>query len=67
MSDETKKTERPSDTLNLLVSPQIVQILIAPNDNIWQGRLIGLGSNGVTYEVGSSGKWEPIIAPLTEG
>lgn len=55
-----------SNDLNSLVSPQIIQLLITPNDATWQGRLLGLGSDGATYEAGTSGRWEPIIPPLTE-
>ena len=42
--------------------PKIVQVLIAPNDALWQGRLIGLGSDGVTYQTGAD-KWEPMVSP----
>jgi len=44
--------------------PKIVQLLLTPNDIVWQGRLLGLGSDGVTYEVGDNTRWVPMIAPL---
>ena len=45
-------------------SPKIIQILIAPNDAIWQGILLGLGDDGITYQVGTGTKWEPMIPDL---
>lgn len=45
-------------------SPKIVQILIAPNDSTWQGRMMGLDSNGAVYSVNPDGKWEPFVPPL---
>ena len=45
--------------------PKIVQILLAPEDPKWQGALIGLGSNGVTYICTSEDReWEPIIEAI---
>ena len=45
-------------------SPKIIQILIAPNDSTWQGILLGLGDDGITYQVGTGAKWEPMIPPI---
>jgi len=45
-------------------SPKIIQILIAPNDATWQGILLGLGDDGVTYQVGTGTKWEPMIPTI---
>lgn len=43
--------------------PRIVQILMTPNDAQWQGRLLGLGDDGVTYyEV--AGEWRTFISAL---
>lgn len=47
-----------------LVSPQIIQLLMTPNDATWQGVLIGLGNDGVTYVCGTSGRWEKYIPPI---
>jgi hypothetical protein len=44
-------------------SPQIIQLLIAPNDSTWQGVLLGLGDNGVTHHC-QTGHWEPYIPTL---
>lgn len=42
---------------------KIIQILIAPNDSSWQGMLLGLGNDGVTYrEV--DGVWVEFIPKL---
>lgn len=46
------------------MNPKIIQILIAPNDAVWQGRLLGLGDDGVVYENETTG-WVPSIQPLT--
>ena len=46
-------------------SPKIIQILVTPNDACWQGRILGLCDNGITYEVNHKGRWAPIIAPLS--
>ena len=45
-------------------SPRIVQLLMTPQDATWQNRLIGLGSDGVTYSVNYKGFWEPFVPPL---
>ena len=39
---------------------KIVQILIAPNDATWPGRLLGLGDDGVVYNQ-TAGGWEPAV------
>jgi len=46
-----------------LTAPRIVQLLISPNDACWQGVLLGLGSDGVTYHC-KTGHWEPYIPEL---
>ena len=43
----------------------ITQLIFAPHDCEWQGRLLGLGSDGVTYVCNEKGKWEPYIPALT--
>lgn len=43
---------------------RIVQLLMSPQDATWQNRLLGLGSDGVTYELSPDGFWEPFIPPL---
>jgi hypothetical protein len=52
-------TADPSDS-----SPRIVQLLMTPQDQTWQNRMIGLGSDGVTYSVNHKGFWEPFVPPL---
>ena len=52
------------NSTELLCTPKIVQLLLCHNDNQWQGRLLGLGSDGVTYECGPKGAWVPFIPPL---
>ena len=59
-----KETVEPSIPVNNIVSPNIIQLLMAPNDATWQGVLLGLGNDGVTYVCGKSGRWEPYIPPL---
>ena len=39
---------------------KIVQLIIAPNDALWQGILLGLGDDGNVYKAGGCG-WEPEI------
>jgi len=46
------------------IDPKIIQLLLTPNDETWQGVLLGLDSDGVTYVCGTSGRWEPLIRPL---
>ena len=48
MSDITDKSGRP----------KIVQILIGPEDPKWQGRMIGLDSEGRVHSVAPNGRWE---------
>ena len=50
---------------NIARAPKIIQILITPNDLMWQGILVGLGDDGITYQVGTGTKWEPMIDALT--
>lgn len=38
---------------------KIIQMMFTPNDDSWQGRLIGLGDDSVIYEYTRSG-WEVI-------
>jgi hypothetical protein len=45
-------------------SPRIVQLLMTPQDATWQGRLIGLGSDGETYSVNYKGFWELFVPAL---
>lgn len=45
---------------------KIIQIVFSPNDSTWQGRLLGLGDDGVTYELGPEGHWLIFIPPLCE-
>ena len=52
-----------SDCPAPVCSPKIIQILVAPNDALWQGRLIGLGDDGVTYQ-SQTDEWEPMVKPL---
>jgi len=43
---------------------KIMQLVITPNDSNWQGILVGLGDNGITYEAKNDGHgwfWDPII------
>ena len=59
--EETKNDQAASCQVDQLVMPIIVQLLMTPNDSTWQGRLLGLGNNGVTYVCGYNGTWEPFI------
>lgn len=40
---------------------KIIQLLKCENDYQWQGRLLGLGDDGITYEVNSAGCWVEFI------
>ena len=51
---------------NGLLDCKIVQLLMTPNDSTWQGRLLGLGSDGNTYEATNDG-WKPLIANVEQG
>ena len=42
---------------------KIIQLVKTENDCTWQGRLLGLGDDGVTYD-SSSGVWKPFIPAL---
>jgi hypothetical protein len=46
------------------MSPKIIQILVTPNDDSWQGMLLGLSDDGVVYRVEEDG-WVAMIKPLT--
>ena len=59
---KTKEDEQPG-LGGSTCSAKIVQLLIAPNDATWQGVLLGLGSDGVTYHC-KTGHWEPYIPEL---
>ena len=48
-----------------LTLPKIVQILIGPNDNNYQGRLLGLDSNGLVWASGKDG-WSLWINAMPE-
>jgi len=39
---------------------KIIQILIAPNDCHWQGKLLGLGDDGIVYALTDEGDWMKI-------
>jgi len=45
---------------------KIIQLMMTPNDSDWKGRLLGLGDDGVTYEIDFYGKWKPFIPRLEE-
>ena len=45
---------------------KIIQLLLTPNNEVWQNALLGLGSDGVTYQVGQGTKWVPVIPPIKE-
>ena len=49
------------DAIDSAEEPKIIQILIGPDSATWQGKLIGLGSDGVTYEAGADSRWHPIL------
>ena len=36
---------------------------MTPNDAAWQGVMLGLGDNGVTYHC-QTGTWKPYIPPI---
>ena len=44
--------------------PKIVQLILTPNDSIWQGVLLGLGDDGATYYCDKSGRWAEYIPPI---
>lgn len=44
---------------------KIIQLLMTPNDSAWQGVLLGLGDNGVTYHC-QTGTWKPYIPPIDQ-
>lgn len=44
---------------------KIIQLLMTPNDSTWQGVLLGLGDDGVTYHC-QTGTWKPYIPALLD-
>ena len=44
--------------------PKIIQILITPDNALWQNVLIGLGDDGVVYEVSDHTRWRPMVPPI---
>ena len=50
--------------------PKIIQILMTPPNDIWRGRLLGLGSDGVTYACHTDTStvlqkfWYPVVPTL---
>ena len=42
---------------------KIIQLLMSPNDSVWQGVLLGLGDDGATYHC-QGDTWQPHIPPL---
>ena len=61
---DPNETKSGGDCPAVTCSPKIIQILIAPNDALWQGMILGLGDDGVTYRAGSKNTWEPLIPPV---
>lgn len=45
---------------------KIIQILIAPVTNEWQGQLLGLSDEGITYECDSNGYWVEFVSNVME-
>ena len=43
---------------------KIIQLVLTDDDAKWQGRLLGLGDDGITYECNHQGRWEPFIPKL---
>jgi predicted enzyme involved in methoxymalonyl-ACP biosynthesis len=35
-----------------------VQIIVTENNETWQGRILGLGDNGVVYTLNNKNEWE---------
>jgi hypothetical protein len=46
---------------------RFVQIVIAPNDATWQGRLLALDDHGSVWSPGAGGKWEWFCGEYPEG
>jgi hypothetical protein len=44
-------------------TPKIIQLLMSHNDSVWQGVLLGLGNDGMTYHC-QGDTWQPYIPPL---
>lgn len=63
---EEKQTKRISQREDKEEEVKIIQLLITPNNSIWQGQLLGLGSNGITY-IMENNKWVPVIQNIDEG
>ena len=57
--DPEPPTNRTMNTL----TPKIIQLLMSPNDSVWQGVLLGLGDDGATYHC-QGDTWQPYIPPL---
>ena len=62
--DTHRDNESGGDCPAATCSPKIIQILIAPNDSTWQGRMMGLDSSGAVHSVNPEGRWEPFVPPL---
>ena len=45
---------------------KIIQILEIKSE-MWRGRMLGLGDDGITYECGTDGKWHSFIPELERG
>ncbi len=60
MSDTAKDSEERPSNKHVIRNVQIVQILFAREDSRWQGRLLGLGDDGVVY-MDECGEWEPLM------
>jgi hypothetical protein len=45
---------------------KIIQLIIGPDNAVWQSGLYGLGSDGGVYyaNLGSENKWELMIPPI---
>ncbi|MCU0808647.1 MAG: hypothetical protein MUC53_12175 [Candidatus Contendobacter sp.] len=39
--------------------PKIIQLILTPNDNAWQGVILGLADDGVTYVFREG--WKPYL------
>jgi len=66
MSDknENQKSTEISE-VDAVVTPKIIQLLLTENNGTWQGRLLGLGNDGVTYVAEKEG-WKLFITKIHE-